>query len=132
MRNSLLVFIKLVRFDYIINFVYFFVIYNCLTCVSKNDVLVYPFLNQIFYYINPLYSLSVFLLFYFLISIKNIIIILLKNNLKSNESKFNIKKIDFNTNYYLASNNYNGILLQLSYTLYNVISFKVVITYLVS
>lgn len=131
MKNNLLVFIRLVKFDYIISIVYFFIIYDFLIYVNKTSAFAYYFVNQIFYYINPFYNLFIFLLFYFLISIRGIIVILFKNSSKFNDKKFNIIKVYFNYNNYLVNDNYNNIIISLFYTMYNIISFKVVLSYLI-
>ena len=132
MKNNLLVFIKLIKFDYIINIVYFIIMYDFLTYIDKNSTFIYSFLSQFFSYLNPLYNLSTFLLFYFLISIRSIVLLIFKNNFKSSNTKFDVKKVYFNSNNYLTNNNYNGILLQLLYSVYNIVSFKVVFSYLMS
>ena len=132
MKNNLLVFIKLIKFDYIINIVYFIIMYDFLTYIDKNSTFIYSFLSQFFSYLNPLYNLFTFLLFYFLISIRSIVLLIFKNNFKSSNTKFDVKKVYFNSNNYLTNNNYNGILLQLLYSIYNIVSFKVVFSYLMS
>lgn len=130
-KSNLLFFIKLVKFNYLLNILYLIIIFDCLININSYNFFICSFIDKFFYFINPLYSLIVFLTFYFLISIKDIIILKLKNLIKLKNTKFNLSNSKLITqNYYVDNNNFNNIFLFSLYYIYNITSIKVVISYI--
>lgn len=122
-KNKLLFFIKLVNLKLIFNIAYFYVVYDCFTTIKNHSLFICSSLNTFINYINPS-NLSIFLSFYFILSLRFFIFLKLKNSIK-------LKSLKLSNNSILISNNsYNKLYLQVLYYVYNKTTLIVNINYL--
>jgi hypothetical protein len=124
LKNNLLFFFRLIKFTFLINIFYFIITYNCLV-QTNNSIFLYNFINDIFFYINLNYSLFLFLVFYYTLSIKSLLFKKFQNIANPSKNKFLIA----NT---VNKKNFNNLLLSFNYYMVNLESIKSILNYVYS
>jgi len=113
-KTKFLFLVKFVNLNTFLYLIFWYVILDFLLNDAMSNIFICSFLINIFSWINTL-NLSVFLVFYFLISLNTIIL--------------NFFKIKININYVY---NYNNFLLIFFFYIYNLISFRINLIYLLN
>lgn len=123
-KNNLLFFFRLVRFTFLLNIFYFFIIYSYLIQLG-NNIVPYSFINNFFLIINVNYSLFLFIVFYLSLSLKSLLI-------KKVQNMSNFRKNKFLINSRENKKNFNNILLSLNYYTLNLEFIKSTLSYVCS
>ena len=132
-KTNILSYIKLIKFNYLLNIIFLYIIYDCFNHTYLNIyAYIYSFLNSFFYFINFSYSFILFLMFYILISTKSIIFFKIKSFMKFKNNKFLNKIVGLQYNNYVFSNNFNNMFLNYLYYFFNIIALKTVFNYILS
>jgi len=121
LKNKFLFFIKLINLKFVFNVIFWYICLDCLINEELNNFFLCSFLTNLLLFVNPFNSF-IFLSIYFLISLKDKIILFIKFFIN-----FRINK---KTKIILDSNNYNNLFLVAMYYSYNKVSFKINFTYI--
>lgn len=118
-KGKLSFFVKLVNFKFILTVVYFIVLFSSFLTLNSQSVLICSAINSTMLLVHPLNNFLIFILFYYVLSIKDILVLLVKQllNFKSSVVKTRNNSNNFFVITYYIYSNFSLFLNNLEYLL---------------
>jgi hypothetical protein len=126
LKNNVLFFLKLIKFTFLINIFYFSFIYSCLVQTNSSNTFIGGLVYGFFLFISVNYSLLLFLLFYYTLSVKSLLFKKIQNITSFKKNKFLV------TNNSIGKKNFNNILLSFNYYVLGLEFIKSILSYIYS
>lgn len=116
-KGKLSFFVKLVNFKFILTVVYFIVLFSSFLTLNSQSVLICSAINNTMLLVHPLNNFLIFIVFYYVLSVKDILMLLIKQlfNFKSNTVKTVNNSNNLFVIVYYIYNNFNLFLNNLGY-----------------